>query len=61
MGGLLSRSQLLPSIGQSQTSVLVIRDALTSVDDLLGELNDVDVPDLTEFSHAVTYAFGLYW
>ncbi len=38
-----------------------IRDALTSVDDLLGELDGADAPDLTEFSRAVTYAFGLYW
>lgn len=39
--------------------VVAIRDALTSVDDLLGELDDV--PDLVEFGRSVTYAFGLYW
>lgn len=41
--------------------VVAIRDALTSVDDLLGELDDADAPDLSEFGRAVTYAFGLYW
>ena len=61
VGELMGRSRPLPSVGQSQTSVLVIRDALTSVDDLLGELDDVDAPDLTEFGRAVAYAFGLYW
>lgn len=39
--------------------VVAIRDALTSVDDLLGELDDA--PDLTELDRAVTYAWGLYW
>ncbi len=61
VGELLGRSRPLPSVGQSQASVVAIRDALTSVDDLLGEFDDVDAPDVTEFSRAVTYAFGLYW
>jgi len=34
---------------------------LTSADDLLGELDGADAPDLTEFSRAVTYAWGMYW
>ncbi|MGH3914887.1 MAG: helix-turn-helix domain-containing protein [Pseudonocardiaceae bacterium] len=53
----------LPVLAASgdQDGVVAIRDALTSVDDLLGELDDADAPDLTEFSRAVTYAFGLYW
>ncbi len=44
-----------------QARVVAIRDALTSVDDLLGELDGADAPDLTEFGRAVTYAFGMYW
>lgn len=39
--------------------MIAIRDALTSVDVLLGELDDA--PDLAEFTRAITYAFGLYW
>lgn len=31
------------------------------MDDLLGELDAADAPDLAEFSRAVTYAFGMYW
>ncbi|MGH3803585.1 MAG: helix-turn-helix domain-containing protein, partial [Pseudonocardiaceae bacterium] len=54
-----SRPALVASGDQAR--VVAIRDALTSVDDLLGELDDADAPDLTEFSRAVTYAFGLYW
>lgn len=61
VGELLGSSRPSPSVGQSQTAVVAIRDALTSVDDLMGELDDADAPDLTEFSRAVTYAFGLYW
>ncbi|HKR52205.1 MAG TPA: transcriptional regulator, partial [Pseudonocardiaceae bacterium] len=40
--------------------MVAIRDALTSVDDLRGELDD-GAPGLTELARAVTYAFGLYW
>ncbi|HEU0086765.1 MAG TPA: helix-turn-helix transcriptional regulator [Pseudonocardiaceae bacterium] len=61
VGELLGSSRPVPSSGPRQTSVMAIRDALTSVDDLLGELDDVDAPDLTEFDRAVRYAFGLYW
>ena len=38
-----------------------IRDALTSVDDIVGELDGVDLPDLTELGRAVTYAWGTFW
>lgn len=44
-----------------QERMSAIRNALTSVDDLLGELDGADLPDLTEFSRAVTYAWGLFW
>jgi transcriptional regulator with XRE-family HTH domain len=54
-----SRPVLVTSGDQHRT--VAIRDALTSVDDLLGELDDADVPNLTEFSRTVTYCFGLYW
>lgn len=58
---LLGRPRATPTAGEPQARVAAVRDALTSVDDLLGELDDADAPDLTEFSRAVTYAFGLYW
>jgi hypothetical protein len=41
--------------------VSAIRNALTSVDDLLGELDGADAPDLTELSRAVIYAWGARW
>jgi hypothetical protein len=31
------------------------------VDDLLGELDDVDAPDLTELGRAVSCAWGLFY
>lgn len=58
---LLGPARLPPAAGQGQGPVEAIRDALTSVDDLLGELDDADAPDLTELARGVTYAFGLYW
>ncbi|MGH3938520.1 MAG: hypothetical protein ACRDTG_07760 [Pseudonocardiaceae bacterium] len=47
--------------GGDQNGVVASRDALTSVDELLGELDDADAPDVTEFSRTVTYVFGLHW
>lgn len=61
IGDLLGRSRPVPSGGEGQVRVLAIRDALTSVDDLLGELDDVDAPDLSELGRSVTYAWGAYW
>lgn len=61
LGELLSRPRPAPAAGEPQAAVVAIRDALTSVDDLLGELDDADAPDLTELARSVTYAFGLYW
>ncbi|MGH4002314.1 MAG: helix-turn-helix domain-containing protein, partial [Pseudonocardiaceae bacterium] len=58
---LLAPSRPVLAAGGDEDQVVPIRDALTSVDDLLGELDNADPPDLTEFSRAVTYAFGLYW
>lgn len=48
------------SAGQDQPHVVAIRDALTSVDDILGELDDPDAPDPTELDRTLTYAWGLY-
>jgi hypothetical protein len=50
-----------PATGADQPQVIAIRDALTSVDDLLGELDGADAPDLAELSRSVTYAWGAYW
>ncbi|MGH3856290.1 MAG: helix-turn-helix domain-containing protein [Pseudonocardiaceae bacterium] len=58
---LLGRPRAVPAADDDQSPVGAIRDALTSVDDLLGELDDADAPDLTELSRAVSYAFGAYW
>jgi len=58
---LLGPSRPAPVAGEPPTPVVAIRDALTSVDDLLGELDDVEVLDLIDFGRAVTYCFGLYW
>jgi hypothetical protein len=54
-----SRPALVTEAGQVRVSA--IRDALTSVDHLLGELDGADAPDLTELNRAVTYAWGAYW
>ncbi|MGH3872324.1 MAG: helix-turn-helix domain-containing protein [Pseudonocardiaceae bacterium] len=58
---LLGRSRPVPSGEGEQARVWVIRDALTSVDDLLGELDDVDAPDLTELGRSLTYGWGAFW
>lgn len=50
-----------PAVGEHQARISAIRDALTSVDDLLGELDDADAPDLTELGRSVVYCWGLYW
>lgn len=49
MAELLRPTRSAPSTGEHQARIWAIRDALTGVDDLLGELDDVDSPDLTEF------------
>ncbi|MGH3833315.1 MAG: helix-turn-helix domain-containing protein [Pseudonocardiaceae bacterium] len=60
---LFGRSRATPATDTDVDQPLVnaIRDALTSVDDLLGELDDADAPDLTDLERAVSYAFGAYW
>jgi transcriptional regulator with XRE-family HTH domain len=61
IAALLGPSRLASATGADQAQVSAIRDALTSVDDLLGELDGADAPDLTALSRAVTYAWGVFW
>ena len=61
LAALLDPSRPPLSADDDQARVGAIRDALTSVDDLLGELDGADAPDLAELSRSVTYAWGLYW
>lgn len=59
---LLGRPRTTLAAGEDQARVGAIRDVLTSVEDLLGELDGADAaPDLTELSRAVTYAWGARW
>ncbi|MGH3867774.1 MAG: helix-turn-helix domain-containing protein [Pseudonocardiaceae bacterium] len=58
IAALLGSSRPVSGTGEDQARVEAIRNALTSVDDLLGELDGADAPDLTEFSRTVTYAWG---
>lgn len=60
IAALLGSARSAYSAGHDQGRILAIRDALTSVDDILGELNGVDAPDLTELGRAVTYAWGTF-
>jgi hypothetical protein len=55
---LLGPARPARSARQDQHQIGAIRDALTSVDDVLGEeLDGVDAPDLTELDRTVTYAW----
>jgi transcriptional regulator with XRE-family HTH domain len=49
------------SAGDDQARIVAIRDALTSVDDLLGEVDGADAPAMAELARAVVYSWGLYW
>lgn len=61
VAALLGHCQPVTPGGAGQAWVGAIRDALTPVDDLLGELADADAPELTELGRAVTYAWGSFW
>lgn len=61
VAALLGRCQPVSSGDEGQAWVWAIRDALTPINDLLGELDDPDAPDLTELGRAVTYAWGAFW
>ncbi|MGH3770920.1 MAG: helix-turn-helix domain-containing protein [Pseudonocardiaceae bacterium] len=58
---LLGRSRTAQATNDDQSPVSAIRDALTSVDDLLGELDDADAPDLADLDRDVRYAWGAYF
>jgi transcriptional regulator with XRE-family HTH domain len=58
---LLGPSRPVVVTSGDRNRVVAILDALTSVDGLLGELDDAEVPNLTELRRTVTYCFGLYW
>ncbi|MGH3870321.1 MAG: helix-turn-helix domain-containing protein [Pseudonocardiaceae bacterium] len=58
---LLSSCRPAASAGDGQVRIWAIRNALTSVDGLLGELDGADAPDLTELARAITYAWGAFW
>ncbi|MGH3799569.1 MAG: helix-turn-helix domain-containing protein [Pseudonocardiaceae bacterium] len=46
---------------ENESRVAAIRDVLTGVDELLGEVDDADAPDLTELGRAVTFAWGHFY
>ncbi|MEO7195259.1 MAG: helix-turn-helix transcriptional regulator [Pseudonocardiaceae bacterium] len=58
---LFGRSQTTQETDDDQSPVGAIRDALTSVDELLGELDDADAPDLADLDRAVSYAWGTFF
>jgi transcriptional regulator with XRE-family HTH domain len=58
---LLNKPASMPS-ADPKSGVVAIRDALTSVDAMLGEVTDEGDPvSLAEASRVVTYAWGSYW
>jgi transcriptional regulator with XRE-family HTH domain len=61
IAALLGPARRVSASGPDQGLIYAIRDALTSVDGLLGELDDADGPDLAELQRAVVYSWGLYW
>lgn len=61
LADLLRPARLACATDDDQGLVGAIRDVLTGVDDLLGELDDVDAPDLTELARTVTYAWGAFY
>ncbi|MGH3931027.1 MAG: helix-turn-helix domain-containing protein [Pseudonocardiaceae bacterium] len=46
---------------QEQAQVGAIRDALTSIDDLIGGVDGEDVPTVAMLGRSVTYGWGAYW
>jgi transcriptional regulator with XRE-family HTH domain len=58
---LLRPARPLGATSENKGQVSAIADVLTGVDDLLGELDDADLPDLTELGRAVTYAWGHFY
>ncbi|HET9254748.1 MAG TPA: helix-turn-helix domain-containing protein [Pseudonocardiaceae bacterium] len=60
IAGLLGPARPGSAAVADQDRIWAIRDALTSVDDLIGELDDADGPDLAELERAVVYSWGSY-
>jgi transcriptional regulator with XRE-family HTH domain len=48
------------STATAPSALAAIRDALTSVDDLLADLDDVGLPDLTDVRRSTVYAWGAF-
>ncbi|MGQ0776985.1 MAG: helix-turn-helix domain-containing protein [Pseudonocardiales bacterium] len=46
---------------QQQAQVAAIREALTSIDDLIGAVDGGDVPTVAVLARSVTYGWGGYW
>lgn len=58
---LLSKPASMPS-NDPRSGVVAIRDALTAVDDLLGEITeDGELPSVEDAQRLVNYAWGSYW
>ncbi|MGH4006740.1 MAG: helix-turn-helix domain-containing protein [Pseudonocardiaceae bacterium] len=58
---LLGPSHPPGAASENENRVAAIRDVLTGVDELLGEVDDADAPDLTELARAVTYSWGHFY
>jgi transcriptional regulator with XRE-family HTH domain len=61
VGELLGRVRAQHSTDDGQSLVLLIRDALTPIDDLTGLIDDTDVPTVAMLGRSVTYGWGAYW
>jgi len=58
---LLGPSHPPGAASENENRVAAIRDVLTGVDELLGEVDDADAPDLTELARGVTYSWGHFY
>ncbi|MGH3810870.1 MAG: helix-turn-helix domain-containing protein [Pseudonocardiaceae bacterium] len=58
---LLGPSHPLGAASENESRVAAIRDVLTGVDELLGEVDDADAPNLTELARAVTFGWGHFY
>ena len=61
ISALLAKQTTMPS-ADPNSGIVAIRDALTSVDDLLAEVTEYgDAADLEDAQRVVQYAWGSYW
>lgn len=58
---LLGPSHPACAASENESRVAAIRDVLTGVDELLGEVDDADAPDLIELGRVVTYSWGHFY